>query len=315
MHSPKTGPVKRNQQLGSLLVETGVVTDACLNRALVFQQENEGIRMIEALIRTGTLTYREVAAALSSRLGIPFLTLHNVYPTREILAMVPSWISRTYLLLPVLKIEKTLIVAVSDPLYSRMVENLLAIVQVPVRMVVSPEGELAEAVDKYYIGRKIPPVEWPFDSGATSRGEMKEWMWPAGNNNLPEEPKPLNQDTADAACTLFDAVSPYISPVPETSRKASVALFDYSRRKDWQNGKPAVFDTGVEGNDNTHAGEGAATHAEALLFFEKGLAAVKNNAYASALAEFEKSIELDPGNRACSANIQRIKKLLSEKQK
>jgi hypothetical protein len=51
-------------------------------------------------------------------------------------------------------------------------------------------------------------------------------------------------------------------------------------------------------------------NARGIEHFEKGLAALRSKLYKEALVQFELAGELDPGNRLCKANIQRIKAIL-----
>jgi hypothetical protein len=110
-------------------------------------------------------------------------------------------------------------------------------------------------------------------------------------------------------------------------------LFSYSRPADsFQGGK--IFDafeaaarsgeskgvaswggpTGLEpkGDEEGSGGqEGVAPlNARGIEHFEMGLAALRSKLYKEALVQFELAGELDPGNRLCRANIQRIKAIL-----
>jgi hypothetical protein len=49
---------------------------------------------------------------------------------------------------------------------------------------------------------------------------------------------------------------------------------------------------------------------EAMEYFEKGLAYLQRRSYKEALHQFQIALKLDPDNRLCRANIQRIKKVL-----
>jgi hypothetical protein len=53
-------------------------------------------------------------------------------------------------------------------------------------------------------------------------------------------------------------------------------------------------------------------NAKGIEYFENGLAALQDKLYKEALIQFELAIDLDPQNRLCRANIQRIKQILGE---
>ncbi len=61
----------------------------------------------------------------------------------------------------------------------------------------------------------------------------------------------------------------------------------------------------LSGDDENGPGD-----SNALKHFEKGLAFLRRREYGDALQQFERSLEIDPQNRLCRANIQRIRKLL-----
>jgi hypothetical protein len=53
-------------------------------------------------------------------------------------------------------------------------------------------------------------------------------------------------------------------------------------------------------------------NAKGIEYFENGLVALQDKLYKEALIQFELAIDLDPQNRLCRANIQRIKRILGE---
>lgn len=81
-------------------------------------------------------------------------------------------------------------------------------------------------------------------------------------------------------------------------------------------GQPSTFTIKRDGSDlpefdhlevNTNAGF---SNQKAIKYFEIGLALLKQRSYKAALTQFEKSLGLNPQNRLCRANIQRIRKIL-----
>ena len=51
--------------------------------------------------------------------------------------------------------------------------------------------------------------------------------------------------------------------------------------------------------------------AQAIELFEQGMSALQRKDYEEALRLFELSIERNPENRVCRANLQRVKKILA----
>jgi hypothetical protein len=86
--------------------------------------------------------------------------------------------------------------------------------------------------------------------------------------------------------------------------------------KSLSSGQPSTFTINRDGSDlpefdhlevNMDAGF---SNQKAIKYFEIGLALLKQRSYKAALTQFEKSLGLNPQNRLCRANIQRIRKIL-----
>jgi tetratricopeptide (TPR) repeat protein len=267
----------KNQKVGRLLIEAGLITEAVLEEALAYQERNEGILIGKALVETGGLTGREIAGTVAVNLAMPYMTLDNVSPSSEILALVPAQIALTHVFIPVLKINKTLVVAVSNPFDAVMTEELSARIHIPVHMAVAPEDELVEAVLACYPS----PAEAqssPRRESAWGSREKKAWAWP-------ERQRPAG-------------------------RNQGFNIFGINSTRNRHTGQK----TGGDEQSEKAAGQAPAGsgNTEAVEQFEKGLAAVRKGDYQEALAAFEAALALDPKNRACRANIQRIKKVLAD---
>ncbi len=328
-------PVKRDLQLQHVLLEAGIITETAFKEAAAYQEEHPGVSLDKALIETGALTGREIAGALAMRLQLPFLTLDNISPPMGLLALIPSQMARAHNLLPVLKINKELVVAVADLPESKIVEKLRGLVRMPVHLAVAPAEELAEAVNAAYSFQK--------NTVSQNRGERKEWVWP-------EKAPGFSGNQADPAASgnAWESSSRSSDRQGESrERKSAPDFFARSRREAAQeNNRFNLFGLGAEkrgggnakrgtgfegllagasdsspsksGRQNTEGKEMGAFAAPSgnsggIEHFEKGLAALQHGAYEEALREFEAALEQDAANRVCKANIRRIKKILSEK--
>jgi tetratricopeptide (TPR) repeat protein len=169
---PKETLQKRPPELGKLLLEADFVTKTALEKALAFQEANADVSLYKALVETGVLTGRQIAAALSARLQIPLLTLDRIYPPVHLLSLIPPQTARSQGLIPVLEINGNLVVAVGDPLSASMHEDLEAIVQMPVYLAVAPAEEILTAVTACYP-----------DQQKAGKG----WVWPGGGGSAREE--------------------------------------------------------------------------------------------------------------------------------
>lgn len=312
-----------------------MVTEAALEAAVACQEKNPGIPLDKALIETGVLTGREVAVALAMRLQIPFLALDNISPPLSILALIPPQMARSYNLLPVLKINNELVLAVADLPEAKILEKLRALVRMPVHLAVAPAEEIAEAVNACYPSQK--------KSLSQNGEEAKGWVWPdkppgfSGKQAAPAASgdawessarPPGRQDELKVRRSFPDFFARSRQEMAHENNRFN--LFGMGAEK--SSGGNAKKGTGFEGvlagasassaskngrqntdDKETDAFAAPSGNSGGIEHFEKGLAALQHGSYEEALREFEAALEQDPANRVCKANIQRIKKILSEK--
>ncbi len=102
------------QPLGQILLRARIITAPQLEQALAVQQR-DGLRLGEALVRLGFATEDDVAWALSTQLGLPYVHLRPDMVDPAALACVPLDTQRQLCVLPLLVTEEELAVAVADP--------------------------------------------------------------------------------------------------------------------------------------------------------------------------------------------------------
>ncbi|RLC24825.1 MAG: type II secretion system protein GspE, partial [Deltaproteobacteria bacterium] len=162
-HAKKTSKsrVKGHRKLGDLLVESGLIDRKTLAKALEIQKiQNK--RLGQILIDMGVADDEEIARTLARQLDVPFLKLSRIKLPEDVISMVPADLAENHLLLPVKKDEKGLLVAMANPLDLYGLDDLRFVTQMPVRIVVSPEREIIDAIGRYYPG---PDLERKMDSG------------------------------------------------------------------------------------------------------------------------------------------------------
>ena len=96
-----------------------------------------------------------------------------------------------------------------------------------------------------------------------------------------------------------------VTPSPSSARQASTL-----ESKQADAGLPflaALQPDGSGSQEDPHPQE----NIEAIEHFEEGLELLRRNAFKEALHQFEMALELDPQNRLCRANIQRIQEKLT----
>ncbi len=102
-------------RLGEVLVDLGF-TDASNVEAAVNRAANFGLLTGKALIENGAVTGRQLARALASSYGLPFLDYDEFPVDDQVLVRVNTESARRHMAIPCARLDDgTVIVAVSDP--------------------------------------------------------------------------------------------------------------------------------------------------------------------------------------------------------
>lgn len=144
-------PLKRlvAKQLGELLRERKIITDAQLKEALEIQ-EQKGDLIGEILISLGYAKEEEIAQALTVQYGFPYIPLDNYEIDRETINLLPEGIIRKYGVIPLDKIGTTLTVAMVNPLNAEALEELGALTKCDIQPFVTTAASFKGALKKYY---------------------------------------------------------------------------------------------------------------------------------------------------------------------
>ena len=138
-----------NKHLGELLIERGIINRDQLNMAINHQKQNGGL-MGEVLVGLKFATEKDIAQALTSQYGFPYLPLSNYEIDSEVIKSVPENVCRQFCLIPIDKIGKSLTLAMSNPLNVQAAEDVELITGCTVQTFVSTTTDIKQAIDKYY---------------------------------------------------------------------------------------------------------------------------------------------------------------------
>ena len=137
------------KQVGELLIEKGIITSEQLAIAINHQKTKGGL-MGEVLVELKFATEKDIAQALTSQYGFPFLPLSNYEIDPEVIVAVPEELCRKYCLVPIDKIGKSLTLAMANPLNIQAAEDVELITGCSVQAFVSTTSEVRECINKYY---------------------------------------------------------------------------------------------------------------------------------------------------------------------
>lgn len=138
-----------NKPLGELLIERGVINHEQLTTGISKQKEIGGL-LGEVLVELGFATERDIAQALTSQYGFPYLPLANYEIDEDVIKTVPENVCRQFGLIPIDKIGKSLTLAMSNPLNYQAAEDVELITGCTVQTFVSTATEVKDSIEKYY---------------------------------------------------------------------------------------------------------------------------------------------------------------------
>jgi type IV pilus assembly protein PilB len=133
---------KPRLQLGELLIEKGLITQAQLDEALVECRENGGL-LGEALVRLGFVFEDELARTLAEQAGVPFVNLDANPVDRYAAGTLPRSLGESLPALPVrFTPEGGLVVAVADPTDETLLPRLQSAISCPIVLMVAAASSI-----------------------------------------------------------------------------------------------------------------------------------------------------------------------------
>ena len=142
--------------LGSLLVERGLISEKDLEEALG-RQRSTGELLGQTFVNMGMITEKEVLAVLQAQSGMPVVDLEHHEPGKRLLDKVPSAIARIYKIVPLSFEDKTIVVAMADPLDIRTLDDLRFMLNCDVKGAIASEDDIVKCIDRIY-GTEIASV-------------------------------------------------------------------------------------------------------------------------------------------------------------
>jgi len=142
-------PTKDNIMIGQLLIEEGVITSEQLEAGLKEHTKN-GDFICTSLVKLGFASEEKIFSVLASQLNIPYVKLKGVEISPSIIEKVPAKFASHYKIIPLETKNNALIVAMTDPLDVRTLDDLRLLLGMEVKGVLGSEAEIQEAIRKYY---------------------------------------------------------------------------------------------------------------------------------------------------------------------
>jgi type II secretion system protein E len=141
--------VKDSLLIGQLLIEEGVITPEQLEAGLK-EQKKTGDFICQALIKLGFVSEERVLSVLSGKLNIPYIKLKDKDIDPLIIQKVPAKFASHYKIIPVDFKDNSLVIAMTDPLDIRTLDDIRLLLGIEVKGVLAGESGIQEAIRKYY---------------------------------------------------------------------------------------------------------------------------------------------------------------------
>ena len=208
--------------IGEALLALAKITPEQLSEALHRQSLTRGVPLGQVLLDMGLVTTADLQLALVTKMGYPFVDLKLFPIDAAALRRVPAATAIRLRVLPLMEWQSTLVVAMTDPLQFRILEELEFTSQRKVRPVVTTSVDLTAQIAKAYRGigmadnlapqEPAPRVEREaLAAAAVASSEQDAWMLAAELNGGDAKPEQEEQPLEQSDNTLVRLINSMIS--------------------------------------------------------------------------------------------------------
>ncbi|HOW54478.1 MAG TPA: ATPase, T2SS/T4P/T4SS family [Syntrophorhabdaceae bacterium] len=137
------------KRLGELLLDAKKLTEKDLLRALT-EQKKYGDKLGRVIVKLGMLSEKEIIDTVSKQLNIPIIDLKELEIPEEVISLITADMAKSSLVIPIMRRHNVLKLAMVDPLDIDAMDNVARMVMMEIEPLIVPEGELKQALEKYY---------------------------------------------------------------------------------------------------------------------------------------------------------------------
>jgi len=139
-----------SSELGAMLVKAGKINEEQLQRALDVVKEKDQ-KFGQALVTIGAVDSEDdLSSFIGKQLNMGTLRLSDVELNPDIVKLIPVDIARKFNVIAISKLNKNLIVAISDPNNIYVLDAIKFITGCSIQPVISPEKSIEKAIESYY---------------------------------------------------------------------------------------------------------------------------------------------------------------------
>lgn len=137
-------------RVGELLVKTALITEEQLEKAFEIQKTDGSASLAAILIRMGAITEELYVSTLSEQYGVPVVELDAYSFQDSIVQLIPQNLASKHMLIPLVKQDSTLTVAMSDPSNLVALNDVKFITGLDIQVVIAPESKIKEQQERLF---------------------------------------------------------------------------------------------------------------------------------------------------------------------
>jgi type IV pilus assembly protein PilB len=142
------------RRIGQIFVDMGFIADEQLSLLLEEQQQRPGTLLGKIAQELNMLTEEQLVQALSEQMGMQIVDLSDLSIPHDVLMKVTESMAQLYRTIPIHFEGNRLTVATCDPQNITIQDELRSLLGYDIKVVISAEGDLMKALDKYYASEK-----------------------------------------------------------------------------------------------------------------------------------------------------------------
>ena len=137
------------ERLGTMLVHAGKIDNDQLEKSLQIQKKKEGY-LGQVFLTNGYIDEKELYKYLSHQLKIPYLQLGYFKNDKSLMDLFTESQIRSNKIFPLFKIQRTLNIAVSDPLDSKTINTVRDITGFRIEPIIASATEIENSIDLHF---------------------------------------------------------------------------------------------------------------------------------------------------------------------
>ncbi len=136
-------------KIGEILRKEGQITKNMLDQAVEIQKKQRG-RLSSILLGLGYIDEDTVCKILSRVQNFTVIDIKSEHPNKEVFELIPYELAKKYMVLPIRKTEKTLLITMAEPTDTQVVDELQFELKLGLSVGVSTERDIIDGFKEYY---------------------------------------------------------------------------------------------------------------------------------------------------------------------